>query len=253
MRSPGERLRAEREGVNAVGRGGAAVLGAFLMSGLLGLGFLLGEAAVRVKEYERTVVVKGLSEREYPADVVIWPIRFSVAGNALAALYDTLDKDTERVLGFLKRQGISDEEITVAPPVVTDQWAGRHAVGQRPEFRYAAVQTVTVYSHRVAAVRKLMGRLSALGRQGIALTGGRYGDDVEYLFTRLNQVKPGMIEEATRKAREVAEKFAADSHSRLGKIKHARQGRFSITSRDRNNPHIKRVRVVSTIEYYLAD
>lgn len=75
----------------------------------------------------------------------------------------------------------------------------------------------------------------------------------EYLFTRLNAVKPQMIEEATRQAREVAEKFAADSQSSLGKIRKASQGQFSIEPRDTNNPHIKRVRVVSTVEYYLSD
>jgi hypothetical protein len=51
----------------------------------------------------------------------------------------------------------------------------------------------------------------------------------------------------------VALKFAEDSKSRLGKIKQASQGQFSITSRDRNNPHIKKIRVVSTVEYYLSD
>jgi hypothetical protein len=231
----------------------ALILGLFLMLGLLGLGLLLGGSAVRVKEYERTVVVKGLSEREYPADVVIWPIRFSEAGNELAAVYESLDASTEKIRGFLTRHGISGKDITVSAPDITDKWAEQYGAGRRPEFRYSAMQTVTVYSRDVETVRKVMSRLSELGRQGIVFTGSRYGDRVEYLFTRLNEVKPVMIEEATRKAREVAEKFAADSDSRLGKIKKARQGQFSITPRDRNNPHIKRVRVVSTIEYYLSD
>lgn len=98
-----------------------------------------------------------------------------------------------------------------------------------------------------------MQQLSVLGRQGIVLTGGGYQFQTEYLFTRLNEIKPEMIEEATTKAREVALKFAADSQSQLGKIKRASQGQFSISARDRNNPHIKRLRVVSTIEYYLSD
>ncbi len=62
-----------------------------------------------------------------------------------------------------------------------------------------------------------------------------------------------MVEESTRQAREVALKFANDSDSALGKIKQARQGQFTITNRDKNNPHLKKVRVVSTIEYYLSD
>ena len=125
--------------------------------------------------------------------------------------------------------------------------------GQRAEFRYTAEQIVTVYSPEVEHVRGVMDKLAELGRQGIAFAGGEYANQPEYLFTRLNEVKPAMIEEATTKAREVAEKFAADSGSRLGKIRQASQGQFSIEARDRNNPHIKKVRVVSTVEYYLSD
>jgi len=105
----------------------------------------------------------------------------------------------------------------------------------------------------VDRVRGIIGALSDLGKQGIALTGGEYQSETEYLFTGLNTAKPGMIEEATRNAREVAEKFAADSKSTLGKIKNATQGQFTIEPRDKNNPHIKKVRVVSTVEYYLSD
>jgi len=98
-----------------------------------------------------------------------------------------------------------------------------------------------------------MSSLAQLGKQGIAFTGGNYQSKTEYIFTRLNDIKPEMIEEATTKAREVALKFSEDSRSKLGKIKRASQGQFSINARDKNNPHIKRIRVVSTVEYYLSD
>jgi hypothetical protein len=98
-----------------------------------------------------------------------------------------------------------------------------------------------------------MKQMSALGKQGIVFTAGNYQYQIEYIFMRLNEVKPEMIEEATRKAREVAEKFAKDSKSTLGKIRRAYQGQFSISARDKNTPHIKKVRVVSTVAYYLSD
>ncbi|MCB1151271.1 SIMPL domain-containing protein, partial [bacterium] len=125
--------------------------------------------------------------------------------------------------------------------------------GPAPEFRYSAQQTVTVYSDDVATVRKAMQKASDLGRSGLVLGGGGWDTQVEYLFTGLNDIKPAMIEEATRKAREVAQKFAEDSDSRLGKIKNASQGLFSIQDRDRFNPHVKKIRVVTTVEYYLSD
>jgi hypothetical protein len=120
------------------------------------------------------------------------------------------------------------------------------------QLRYIATQTVTVYSGKIDPVRASQKNLADLGKKGIAFSGGDF-QQTQYLFTKLNDVKPAMIEEATRKAREVAEKFAADSNSKLGKIKGANQGQFSVEDRDSNTPYIKRVRVVSTVDYYLSD
>jgi hypothetical protein len=154
---------------------------------------------------------------------------------------------------FLQQAGIDASEITYPSPAIMDKSAQQYGSQDRAEFRYTASQTVTVYSENIDVVRAVMGRMSELGKQGIVFTGNDYQSQTEYIFTRLNDVKPEMIEEATRNAREVAEKFASDSKSSLGKIRAASQGQFSINARDKNNPHIKKVRVVSTISYYLSD
>lgn len=231
----------------------ALILGAFIFTGLAALGYLLGDAAIRFKEYDRSVTVKGLAEREYPADLVIWPIQFSVASNDLEQLYERVDMDSAKIADFLQKKGIAREEITRSAPDISDRSAQRYGDGGQAEFRYIAQQTLTVYSAHIDQVRALMSDMTALGKQGIVFGSGDYETKPEYLFTRLNEVKPEMIEEATRKAREVALKFAEDSDSKLGKIRQASQGQFSIGERDKNNPHIKQVRVVSTVDYYLSD
>jgi uncharacterized protein len=231
----------------------AFILGLFIFLGLASLGYLLGGSVVKFKEYDRTVTVKGLSEREFGADIVIWPIQFTAAGNDLAKLYASIDDSTSQLNQFLEAKGIDKQDISFSSPAITDKSAQQYGNQPGAEFRYTAIQTVTVYSKNIDSVRKVMGELSELGKHGIVFTGGNYESKTEYLFTRLNEVKPEMIEEATRKAREVAEKFASDSKSTLGKIKSASQGQFSISARDKNNPHIKKVRVVSTVEYYLSD
>ena len=229
------------------------VLGICLIIALSSLGYLLGDAAIRVKEYERTVTVKGLSEREYKADIVIWPIQFSVASNDFEEMYRSIDGSTEMIKSFLKSAGVDADEISYSYPAITDKSAQQYGNQAKAQFRYTASQTVTVYSKNIEVVRDVMKKMSDLGKQGIVFTGGNYQSQTEYIFKRLNEVKPGMIEEATRKAREVAEKFATDSKSTLGKIRSASQGQFSINDRDKNNPHIKKVRVVSTVAYYLSD
>jgi len=231
----------------------AAIIGAGIFLGMSALGYLLGSAAIDFKEYERSVKVKGLSEREYPADIVIWPIQFTVADNDLEGLYNSIESSTDQIVKFLEKQDIGLSEITLSTPAITDKSAQQYGRAEPAQFRYSAVQTVTVYSKHIEVVRSVMSNLSKLGKQGIAFTGSNYQSKTEYIFSRLNQVKPEMIEEATTKAREVATKFAEDSNSKLGKIKRASQGQFSISARDNNNPHIKRVRVVSTVDYYLSD
>jgi hypothetical protein len=232
---------------------GNFILGFFIFLGLVALGYLLGESAIRFKEYERTVRVKGLSEKEYPADIVLWPIQFTEANNDLTAMYSSLDKSNQKIQEFLVKSGIDSQEITMSPPAITDKLAQQYSNSPRAKFRYTAVQTITVYSKKVEDVRKIIIKLAELGKQGIVFKSGDYRNTTEFIFTRLNSVKPEMVEEATTKAREVAEKFAKDSNSTLGKIKRATQGQFTISPRDRNNPHIKKVRVVTTVEYYLSD
>jgi hypothetical protein len=203
--------------------------------------------------FDRSVTVKGLSEKEYMADIVIWPIQFTVADNDLTSLYRSLEQQSATIKEFLIEMGLNQDEISISVPTITDKSAQSYGNTGNTQFRYVASQTVTVYSSNIEATRQVMNSLSSLGKEGIVFSGADYRASTQYLFTRLNEVKPDMIEEATTKAREVAQKFAEDSESQLGKIKRAAQGQFSIGVRDANNPHIKKVRVVSTIEYYLVD
>lgn len=231
----------------------AFILGFFIFIGLTALGFQLAKAAIEFKQFERSVTVKGLAEKEVAADVVIWPIQFISADNDLQALYKSIDENTNKIKAFLNDNGIASNDITVSPPSIIDKSAQQWSSGDGAEFRYSATQTVTVYSEHVAQVRSVMSELSALGKQGIVLMSDSYEAQTEYIYTQLNDIKPEMIEEATRNAREAATKFAEDSDSVLGKIRRASQGQFSINARDKNNPHIMKVRVVSTVEYYLSD
>jgi len=233
--------------------GAALVLGTFLCAGLIGLGYRVTGGFMQVKALERSVTVKGLAEREVPADVAIWPIRFTDAGNDLVELYQSVQAHNDLVTDFLGQQGFGDSEISVSVPAIVDRQAQTYANAADIKFRYAATSTITVYSTNVDQVRSAMTRLVELGKQGLAIAGADYEARTQFLFTRLNDVKPDMIEAATRNAREVATKFAQDSDSRLGKIRRASQGQFSIDDRDSNTPHIKKVRVVSTVEYYLSD
>jgi hypothetical protein len=231
----------------------AVILGAFICIGMVFLGKFIADGVVKVKSLDRTVTVKGLSEREVPANIAIWPIKFSETGNDVSQLYAAIQQKNTIVVEFLKQNGFAGSDISIAAPAIVDRQAQGYPDPNRIKFRYAANSTITVYSDRVDTVRSAMSKLVDLGKQGIAIAGQDYQAKTQFLYTKLNDIKPAMIEEATKNARQVADKFAKDSASRLGKIKKARQGQFSIQDRDSNTPYIKKVRVVSTLEYYLSD
>lgn len=229
------------------------ILAVGLVTGLALLGAIGGNAALDYRAMERTVEVKGLAEHEYPANVVIWPIPYQVASDEQEQLYRDLDISRQKVLSFLRASNIPDSDISVTVPQILDKYASDYGKPDDIAFRYSANQSVTVYSENVELVQSAMRQVDSLGKDGVPLTINDYEHSTQYLFSNLNEVKPAMIEEATANAREVAQKFAEDSESELGKIRSAYQGQFSISDRDSNNPHIKKVRVVTTVAYYLAD
>ncbi len=225
-------------------------LGCCLMIGLVVGALLLGNAIRVSRADDRVVSVKGLCEREVKADKVICPFAYKEGGDNLQQLYRTIEEKNGVIIEFLKDAGISEEEITIAAPKVVDtrtEWSG-----SQNRYAYIVTSVVTVCTDKVDEIIALQSRQGELLQRGIA-TAASWEYQTVYSFTKLNDIKPAMIETATKNARETAEKFAADSNSKLGKIKRATQGQFSITDRDSNTPYMKNVRVVTSVDYYLKD
>ncbi len=200
---------------------------------------------------DRAVTVRGLCEKEVMANKVTWPIVTKEMGNELTAIYDKIQRNNDAILAFLKDNGIEDSEISVNPPAVNDRMANSYS-SENIRYRYNVTNVIVVTSSKVDKIRKLIEAQTQLLKQGIAVAED-YEYQTTYEYTDLNSIKPEMIAEATRNAREAANKFAADSDSRLGKIKTATQGQFSITDRDQYTPYIKNIRIVTYIDYYLED
>ncbi len=219
-----------------------------LSAGIVVASLFIGVAAKDMKSNERYVTVKGLAEREVKANKVIWPIAFNDVSNDLNSLYESIESKNKTIVDYLKKNGVKDSEISVASPSVFDRMAQSY-VSENVKVRYQISEVITVTSSDVDKIMKLMSKQSEMLRLGIAV-GTNYENRVQYLYTSLNELKPEMIEEATKNARLVADKFAEDAECNLGSIKYANQGQFSITE-DMNTPHIKKIRVVTTVDYFL--
>lgn len=219
---------------------------------ILGLGYFFYLTLTNVKDRDRIVFVRGLAEQEVVSDYVIWPIAFKEVGDDLSSLYASTQGKMKRLQNYLERNGVPKEEISLNVPDIVDMESEYYGNTKR-NFRYTSTGVVTVASTNVNLIRSLISKQGDLFEQGIIVSSNDYSYRTQYIFTGLNKIKPSMIEEATKNAREVAEKFAKDSRSNLGKIKTATQGQFSIDDRDENTPHIKKVRVVTNVQFFLQD
>ena len=228
------------------------ILSAIIVAmGMTAAGVAIRNGIVTFKDRDRCVVVKGLAEREVKANKVSWPLTYKEIGNNPSEMYNIIEHKNKQVVDFLKACGVKDNEISVKSPTISDRQANSYN-NEVMTYRYVAKSVITVTSTNVDLVRGLITKQAELMRQGIALVSEEYGSDqVTYSFTGLNDIKPAMVEEATKNARATAQKFADDSDCSLGGIRNAQQGQFSIESRDQNTPYIKNIRVVNTIEYSL--
>ena len=220
---------------------------ALVAAGIFFLGVFIKSGIDNMAFRDRQVTVKGLAEREVEANRVTWPIQFSVAGNDLLSLYDQVTRYNEKIVTFLTTNGIDKNEISINPPDTYNATTNQYSSGNF-KYNYALTCNVTVTTSKVAKVRELLDRQAELLKEGIPYSNSY----INYEYTALNDIKPTMIAEATKNARDAAARFAEDSGSKVGKMKTASQGQFSIEDQSAT-PFLKKVRVVTTIVYYLED
>jgi hypothetical protein len=234
---------------------------ALIAAGLVIAGALIGQGIGHVRRSERYVTVKGIAEREVRADVAIWPLKVVCSDDDLARGHSRLESSMTQLRQFLTRHQIDASQAQVYAFSVTDAKANQYASGNETGSRYVINQTLVVRSNEPDKVLAATAQVGELVAAGIVLSSGNEygGGGPTFLFTRLNQLKPEMIAQATGRAREAAEQFARDSGSRVAAIRRANQGMFEILPRDevpglgQESQVNKVVRVVSTVEYLLED
>jgi hypothetical protein len=229
--------------------------------GIVAGGFLAGRGVAQMRLGDRSIVVKGVAEREARADLAIWPLRLSIADDDLARANGALERSVEQVRTFLAANGLDSAGTEVVVQDFSVQDSRTQGGYQNGTSRYVIRQTLVVRSAHVDRVQLASQRVADLVRSGVVLTSGQEwgGGGPTYVFTKLNDLKPPMIAEATAEARKAAEQFARDSESTLAGIRRATQGYFEIQPRDQapgisqESQLIKTIRVVTTVEYGLRN
>lgn len=229
-----------------------ALLGAvgIFSCALVGSGYMLGDGLRRAKMAERSVSVRGVSERNVVADLATWGIGFSAEDDTLAPAQAKVEAQAAAARHFFERAGFKPDEIEDTGITVGERYDN-----ERKQNFVTVNRSIQVKSRKVMIVRDAHSRQADLISAGVPLR----SSDLTYSFTGLNAIKPAMIGEANRAARANAEQFARDSGASVGAIKSASQGYFSVGARDGDSDSeggssgggspLQKVRVVTSVDY----
>ncbi|MEC9368509.1 MAG: SIMPL domain-containing protein [Pseudomonadota bacterium] len=230
-----------------------------LAIGMAAAGWLAGRGLVESRLGHRTVLVKGFSERVVKADLGFWPIRFTVSGPTLEEARRRLDAAEGAVEGYLEKHGFKAGDREIQNIQVEDRKSGYNSNNVDEESRFVLTEDMIVRSGDVDGLAKAARNIGDLIRAGVVLTSDQYNSGPSFVFTKLNELKPEMLTEATKRARDSAEQFARESGSKVGAIFDANQGLFTIgpaieIPNERGDKQVEKlVRVVTTITYFLRD
>lgn len=222
---------------------------AIISAGVAIGGFFIGHGIELFRGNTHYVSVKGLAEKTVLADEAIWTLNIETSNDNLNTLYTNMDSAQHKVIAFLQENGFKRDQIHLNPIVISD-YANQPQKIDEKITRYRASDTITATCHDVKKIRSVIEKTNVLLQKGVILT----STDAQYRFTKLNDIKPQMLNLATTNARSAAQQFAINSNSTLGKIRYASQGQFSITSADGSygdQDPLKKIRVVTSVQYDL--
>jgi hypothetical protein len=226
--------------------------------GLVFIGQQISNGLTHFRSFDRYITVKGLATKDVEADLAVWPITFNVTSETLVEAEKNLSNSDKVVRSFLAENGIAPEQIRLQNINVVDKKAQTYNSGGDMTLRFIIFQTLIVRTNNVEAMIKASQNISELVKNGVSLgdPNGMASQAPRYIFTKLNDVKPELIAEATKNARASAAQFAKDSEQEIGSIRTANQGTIQIDARDlgvvESESPQKSVRVVTTIDYLLG-
>lgn len=217
---------------------------AFIITSIIITLLLAGVVFISAQDFSKQgsyVEVKGLSEKIVKADTAIWSMSFEVKSNNVDTLYADIEKNIATIKTFLKEKGFEDNEINIAPVNIYQDTFKDSA------FRYNSNNQVSVYTKKVDLAKSVSNETLLLVKRGVVLS----QNYIAFEFSNLNSIKPEMLAEAIKNARDTASQFAKNSNSTVGSVTRGNQGVFEIEDKDPGSPEYKKIRLVSTLRFLL--
>lgn len=221
---------------------------------------VLGRSYTYKYRSQDTIVVTGLGETEFTSDLIVWTGTLTAEAQHVAAGYEEIEASKQKVQKYLTGKGLTADAAVFEFVNVDKQyeavynangnWAGQRFSG------YQLRQRFSVESTEVEKVETISREISSLIAQGVSIEA--YAPD--YYYTKLDDVKMGLIEKASADARMRAEKIAVNAGTKIGSVASARMGVFQITGANSNeefsaggsfntSSRNKKARITMRIEY----
>jgi len=239
--------------MNGIDRYSLVLVAVVVSAGISTAGYFVGRTLYNAKVGINTAEVKGLAERRVQADRAYWKIKYTVSGSGavqVAKLYEKSEADQAQIIQLLIDSGFDKSEVS--PGVIDYQKREFRDENQKlVEEKHVLIGSIDVETNNVRLLSEVRAKLNKLIAQGLDIQ----NNAPAYHFTKLNQIKPEMVKEATTNARIAAAEFATDAGVKVGAIRDAQQGAFIIRDvgeeyGDTRNLE-KDVRLVTTITFYL--
>ena len=237
------------------------ILSIAIIIGVTFASIVLGRALQRFRTEDRYISVKGFSEREVKSDLVVWTIKTRIANDNLSEGSKAIEDAKNKVVDFLLRNNIKQDEIIQKDLIVNDKKAQEYGGQTGESYRFIIDKIIQVRSADVDNIQKVSRMTDELLQAGVVISNrNEYEGSVKFFFTKLNEIKPDMLSEATRNAKEAAIQFTKESDTKLGDLRKATQGLFTIIDRDNflsgqtnygmsGSDLYKNVRVVVNVDY----
>lgn len=203
---------------------------------VLGISFTIGSWFISnmLKNKNQTndcIVVTGLAEENFSSDLIVWTGSFNRLTMDLKESYKLLKTDENLVKTYLKEKGILDSEMVFSSVDINQDYEYITEQGGRSRkvfTGYRLVQSVRIESKDVPKIEKISREVTELIDRGVELN----SNAPQYYYTKLADLKIKMIANATKDARERAEKVAVNAKAKLGQLQQAEMGIFQITAQN---------------------
>lgn len=195
----------------------------------------------RLVAYKQSVggglTATGSASCDFESDLIVWRGSYTAFDVTAQSAYKKLAKDGETVRQYLLNNGVTEEEMTFGSVSISQRWESEYndegyEIGRYLEG-YDLYQQITITSNDVDKVDAVSRNVTQLIESNVEFT----SYEPEYFYTKLDELKLQLVDEATQNAKERIDIMAEGTGASLGELLNANLGVFQITAQNTSSEY----------------